>query len=101
MKAICDAGCNMIFEAVLITKWFDGISVDGLPDRIEKVYFTCPKCRKEYLCFYTDTETRRLQEAFRNNSFIYGRMNGKTMRYENFKNQSASRMKKLKTRYGE
>lgn len=30
-------------------------------DDIEKTYFTCPNCNKEYIAFYTDTEIRKIR----------------------------------------
>ncbi|MEC1304323.1 hypothetical protein [Lysinibacillus capsici] len=49
---------------------------------IEKNYFTCPNCGKEYVCFYTDDSIRKLQAELRKlylemrrvNGFQYGKL---------------------------
>ena len=108
MKAICNTGCEKEFEVEMQTESFDGLSAENLPDRIEKVYFTCTECGKEYLCFYTDTQTRRLQEDIRKVDKVAKRMSGRALetyvrasskRHKSLKNQIAARMKKLKERY--
>ncbi|MDM5250039.1 hypothetical protein [Lysinibacillus sp. G4S2] len=38
---------------------------DKLYQTIEKTYFTCPHCGREYVCFYTDGNTRNLQTELR------------------------------------
>lgn len=58
MKTNCDAGCQKSFE-------FEDFSTDKLGGGIEKVYFVCPHCDKEYVAFYTDDEIRKLQTRIR------------------------------------
>lgn len=58
MKTHCDAGCQHSFE-------FGDFSIDQLGGGVEKVYFTCPHCGKEYVAFYTDDEIRKLQARIR------------------------------------
>lgn len=49
---------------------------------IEKNYFTCPNCGREYVCFYTDDSIRKLQAELRKlylemrrvNGFQYGKL---------------------------
>lgn len=55
--AYCNEGCNNQFIAKA--------KVDILPLAIEKVYMLCPHCDHEYIFFYTDVETRKLQEQMR------------------------------------
>lgn len=58
--AKCDGenGCGEEFRIARLT-------VDNLRDGVEKSYFRCPHCDKEYLLFYTDKEIRRKQKAIR------------------------------------
>jgi len=68
MLAICNTGCGKTFNAPKVL-------LDKLDDGIEKSYIRCSHCQHEYLYFYTDTETRKLQDKivllYRQN----GRMN--------------------------
>lgn len=52
--AYCNEGCNNQFLAQIKTA--------KLPGAIEKIYFICYHCNHEYVAFYTDIETRKLQE---------------------------------------
>jgi hypothetical protein len=58
MPAICNEGCNKQFEV-------NGFQTARLPGAIEKTYFTCPHCQREYVAFYTDLEVRDLQAKIR------------------------------------
>ncbi|MOA27870.1 hypothetical protein D3C78_1487730 [compost metagenome] len=58
MKTHCDAGCKQAFE-------FEDFSIAKLDGGIEKLYFTCPHCGKEYVSFYADAEIRKLQARIR------------------------------------
>jgi len=55
MLALCDAGCGKTFNAPKVL-------LDKLDDGIEKSYIKCSHCQKEYVYFYTDAETRKLQD---------------------------------------
>jgi len=44
----------------------DGFTIEDMPDGIEKTYFECPYCKREYVAFYTDPEIRELQSKIRN-----------------------------------
>ena len=55
--AYCNEGCNNQFFVDFIT--------DKLPGNVEKTYFNCTHCNHEYVAFYTDLETRKLQEKMR------------------------------------
>lgn len=59
MLAICDGenGCGRQWDLKRVT-------VDRLGE-VEKTYFTCPGCGKEYLCYYTDPSIRRKQSKIR------------------------------------
>lgn len=41
------------------------VKVDKLDSTIEKTYFNCPNCGREYVCFYTDEQVRKLQKKQR------------------------------------
>ncbi|OMD20670.1 hypothetical protein BJP48_30920 [Paenibacillus odorifer] len=58
MPAICNEGCNKQFEV-------NGFQTARLPGAIEKTYFICPHCKREYVVFYTDLEVRELQAKIR------------------------------------
>lgn len=53
-------------------------------DDIEKVFFICPNCQKEYIAYYTDTEIRkiraRMKQASRKEYQRLVRMNKKLMK---------------------
>ncbi|MBS4191755.1 hypothetical protein KHA94_16315 [Bacillus sp. FJAT-49705] len=53
--AYCNEGCNNQF-------YLEQFKSEQLPGNIEKVFFNCPHCDHEYICYYTDLETRKLQE---------------------------------------
>jgi hypothetical protein len=44
----------------------DGFPIEDMPDGVEKTYFECPHCKREYVAFYTDPEIRELQAKIRN-----------------------------------
>lgn len=54
----CNAGCTRPFT-------IEAFKVDQLPKGIEKTYFTCPFCQREYIAHYTDGEIRSLQDKIR------------------------------------
>lgn len=54
----CDAGCQRAFNV-------ESFVTGKLPGGIEKVYFKCPHCGKEYVAFYSDEEIRKLQARIR------------------------------------
>ncbi|MFC9541650.1 hypothetical protein ACFTQ7_17495 [Lysinibacillus sp. NPDC056959] len=56
--AKCNKSCGHKFYVQHFKK-------DKLKDAIEKTYFTCPNCGREYVCFYTDDYTRKLQATLR------------------------------------
>ena len=41
------------------------LKTDKLHSTIEKTYFNCPNCGREYVCFYTDEQVRKLQKKQR------------------------------------
>ena len=53
-----DDGCGKEFR---IAK----LELDKLNGGIEKTYFCCPRCNKEYTAFYTDRNIRRKQAKIR------------------------------------
>jgi transcription elongation factor Elf1 len=60
IRAKCDGegGCGEDFFIKRFTK-------DKLKDGIDKTYFNCPSCGKEYLCFYTNKSIRDKQKKIR------------------------------------
>lgn len=51
MEMQCD-DCHKTFEVKkLKTKWID--------DNVQRIYFTCPYCGKEYISFYKDKRIRK------------------------------------------
>ena len=54
----CNEGCNNRFR-------IDELHVDKLPNSIQKTYFNCPHCGREYLVYYTDKSIRQLQYQMR------------------------------------
>lgn len=53
-KVRCDKGCGESFDL----GGFKKAQIDG---GVEKSFFVCPTCGKEYVVAYTDEEIRRLQ----------------------------------------
>lgn len=54
----CDAGCQKAFT-------LDDFQHELLNGGIEKTFFFCPHCGREYVAFYTDEEIKLLQERIR------------------------------------
>ena len=74
MLALCDAGCGKTFET-------NGFQLAKLEKGVEKTYFTCTHCHREYVSFYTDAEIRRLQKEM----MVRARQNGKTLKLDQIK----------------
>lgn len=58
VEAHCDAGCNKAFT---ITKLRNKKMIDD----IQKTFFTCPHCKHEYVSYYTNAESLKLQREMR------------------------------------
>lgn len=60
MLVTCDGrdGCKNNFD-------LQGLEVAKLDNDIEKTYFICPHCGKEYISFYTDKYIRKKQKLIR------------------------------------
>lgn len=60
MLAICDGdkGCNKEFN-------LEKFETEFLDDGVEKTYFKCPNCGKEFIAFYTDEAIRNKQKKIR------------------------------------
>ncbi|TKI53532.1 hypothetical protein FC756_23175 [Lysinibacillus mangiferihumi] len=56
--AKCNKSCGHKFYVQHFKK-------DKLHNSIEKTYFNCPNCGREYVCFYTDESIRKLQAKMR------------------------------------
>lgn len=56
------AKCNKSCGHRFYVKHF---KLDKLHNNIEKTYFNCPNCSREYVCFYTNESTRKLQSKMR------------------------------------
>lgn len=59
MLAICNEGCEKEFQ-------IDKFETKHMDNEVEKTYFECPYCKREYVAFYTDPEIRELQAKIRN-----------------------------------
>ncbi|PTY77364.1 hypothetical protein B5V89_14890 [Heyndrickxia sporothermodurans] len=66
INAICDE-CE---QEYLIT----GLETENIGEDIEKTFFTCPHCDKEYIAFYTDSEIRNLQTEIRSYQWQLGKV---------------------------
>lgn len=60
MLVICngDKGCNKQFN-------LDNLEVEYLDNGVEKNYFKCPNCGKEFVAFYTDKDIRNKQQKIK------------------------------------
>lgn len=58
MKSFCDAGCQKAFEV-------EDIQTVRIGEGIDKVFFICPHCQREYVAYYSDPEIRELQAQIR------------------------------------
>lgn len=60
MLAICDGdkGCNQEFN-------LDKFETEYMDNSVEKIYFKCPNCSKEFIAFYTDEAIRNKQNKIR------------------------------------
>ena len=56
--AKCNKSCGHKFYVQHFKK-------DKLQQTIEKTYFSCPNCGREYVCFYTDDYIRNRQSRIR------------------------------------
>lgn len=56
--AKCNKSCGHRF-------YVEHFKIDKLDNKVEKTYFNCPNCGREYVCFYTDESTRKLQAKMR------------------------------------
>ncbi|KEK22492.1 hypothetical protein [Bacillus gaemokensis] len=53
VKSRCEK-CGHIFTVIFRQK--------RLPNRIDKHYFICPKCKEEYVSYYSNRKMRQLQD---------------------------------------
>ena len=56
--AKCNKSCGHRF-------YVEHFKIDKLDNNVQKTYFNCPNCGREYVCFYTDESTRKLQAKMR------------------------------------
>lgn len=56
--AKCNKSCGHRF-------YVEHFKTDKLDNKVEKTYFNCPNCGREYVCFYTDESIRKLQAKMR------------------------------------
>lgn len=56
--AKCNKSCGHKF-------YVQHFKLDKLDNKVEKTYFNCPNCGREYVCFYTDESIRKLQAKMR------------------------------------
>ncbi|WP_313758553.1 hypothetical protein [Tissierella sp.] len=80
------------------------IKTEELNDNIEKVYFVCPHCNKEYTSYYTNVLIKKKQIKMRNIKGKIGEFKGinpkKAMnlykQYEKLKKELSADMEKLR-----
>lgn len=84
MLVKCDGpeSCGRVFH-------LEKFELAKLDNEVEKTYFTCPHCGKEYVAFYTDPTIRKKQEKIRKLYSPY--------KIEKLKNEIAEDMKKLRS----
>lgn len=58
LYAKCNKSCGYKFYVQYFKK-------ERLTHTIEKNYFSCPNCGREYVCYYTDDNIRKLQAELR------------------------------------
>lgn len=68
LAAHCDAGCKKEF---IITK----IRTRKVKNGIEKNFFRCPHCKREYVTYYASAETLKLQKDMRKLHRDYAKYN--------------------------
>lgn len=56
--AKCNKSCGHRF-------YVQHFKLDKLDNKVQKTYFNCPNCGREYVCFYTDESIRKLQSKMR------------------------------------
>lgn len=56
--AKCNKSCGHRF-------YVQHFKLDKLDNTVQKTYFNCPNCGREYVCFYTDESIRKLQAKMR------------------------------------
>lgn len=72
------------------------LEIEKLEDGIEKIYFSCPKCKKVYPCYYTDEPLREMMEKQRE-CF----KNGNVEEYKEIKERVSKYMDELKEKMDE
>lgn len=98
-KVHCD-NCNKRFRIRL--------KAQKIKNDVERVYFTCPKCKTEYECYYTNDKIKSLQKQIQALRNEYNKNKGKNYRnnYETLrqmtiaKNKIGKEMDLLKSIYG-
>ena len=70
-KVYCDR-CNKKFKIKVRT--------EEIKDDVKRVYFICPKCKKEYTAYYTNNKIKDLQEQIRNLRGEYNKLRGKNFK---------------------
>lgn len=97
---------NAVFCDKCKKEFVISVKTEKLEDNIERVYFTCPHCDKQYTSYYTNVlikkkqaEMRDIQEKIR---VFRGTNSNKAMnlykQYEKLKKELAKDMEKLRKR---
>ena len=58
VKCDAESGCDATFEV-------EEFKVKKLKGGIEKVYFRCPKCKLDYVAYFTNKKIRQLQKSIK------------------------------------
>lgn len=67
-EVVCD-NCNKGFKIKVRTQ--------KIKDGVERVYFTCPKCKTEYTFYYTNDKVKELQGQIKALQMEYNSLRGK------------------------
>lgn len=83
--AYCNDGCN--------NQFYVEFKHDKLRGNVEKTYFNCTHCNHEYIAYYTDLETRKLQEQMRK---IHQQMPNLNANFDKLKKKEARLQRQIK-----
>jgi len=74
---------NAIFCDECKKEFIMNIETEELGDSVERIYFRCTHCNKEYTSYYTDTLIRIKQNKIKNIQDKYNKVRGKDIKQAN------------------
>ena len=100
---------NPIFCDECKKQFIINIKVQELKNGVERVYFTCPHCGKEYTSYYTNVLIKRKQDKIKQLQEKYNNVRGKDIKqanslykqYEKLKKEIGKDMENLRKRVEE